>query len=87
MCIGCYASDLFSPLECPVGTYSDGGSPCEPCPANTQAGMAECPCLPEYYRAPDEVPSVPCTREPSIEYCTSATTNIHIPTVHLPIYM
>ena len=61
-------SDLLSQLECPVGTYSEGvsNSPCEPCPANrlsTQTGMAECPCDLEYYRAPDEGPSVACTRE------------------------
>ena len=51
-----------------MGNYSEGvsNSPCEPCPANsqsTQTGMAECPCDLEYYRAPDEGPSVNCTRE------------------------
>ena len=61
-------SDLSSQLECPVGSYSESvsNSPCEPCPANsqsTQTGMAECPCDLEYYRAPDEGPSVACTCE------------------------
>ena len=44
---------------CPLSTYSEGGdSSCQPC--NT---TAECPCVPGYYRAPDEGPSVACTRE------------------------
>jgi hypothetical protein len=56
--------------ECPERTFSAGvgDGPCEPCPANsqsTQTGMAECPCDLEYYRAPDEGPSVACTRSPS----------------------
>ena len=67
MCINIYlASPMFSvmystlPLSaCPVGTYSEGGdSSCRPCNSN-----AECPCVPGYYRAPDEGPSVACTRK------------------------
>ena len=55
-------------LECPVGTYSEGVSngSCEACPANseaTQTGLTECPCIQDYYRAPNEGASVACTRE------------------------
>ena len=36
------------------------------CPPNseaTQTGLTECTCVPGYYRATDEGPSVACTRE------------------------
>ena len=57
-----YFSVMYSTLSlsaCPLGTYSEGGdSSCQPCNSN-----AECPCVPGYYRAPGEGPSVACTRE------------------------
>ena len=61
-----HLSVLFS--ECSVGTYSEGlgNEPCVVCPPNseaTQTGLTECTCVPVYYRAPDEGPSVACTRE------------------------
>ena len=51
-----------------MGTYSDGVSndPCESCPANSEAtetGLAECPCIQNYYRAPDETADLPCASE------------------------
>ena len=49
-----------------MGTYSEANTPCVPCPANseaTQNGTAECRCDLGYYRAPEEGPSVACTRE------------------------
>ena len=51
-----------------MGTYSEGvgNGPCEACPANseaTQTGLTECPCIQDYYRAPNEGASVACTRE------------------------
>ena len=53
---------------CPVGTFSDslGNEECVVCPPNseaTQTGLTECTCVPGYYRAPNEGPSVACTRE------------------------
>ena len=60
-----HLSLLFS--ECSVGTYSEGlGEECVVCPPNseaTQTRLAECTCIPVYYRALDEGPSVACTRE------------------------
>ena len=61
-----HLSLLFS--ECSVGTYSEGlgNGPCVVCPPNseaTQTRLAECTCVQDYYRAPDEGPSVACTRE------------------------
>ena len=57
---------LFS--ECPVETYSADVSnrPCEACPANsvaTQTGLTVCPCIQDYYRAPNDWANVSCTRE------------------------
>ena len=54
--------------ECPAGTYSDSisNSPCQSCPDNseaTQTGLSECPCVQNYYRAPDEGAGEACTRE------------------------
>ena len=64
----CAVCVFILPLECPVGTYSEGVSngSCEACPANseaTQTGLTECPCIQDYYRAPNEGASVACTRE------------------------
>ncbi|CAI8031556.1 Ephrin type-A receptor 4-A, partial [Geodia barretti] len=55
--------------ECPEGTFSSGlgNGPCETCPANSEGtgtGLSLCPCLQDYYRAPYEGPSVPCTQSP-----------------------
>ena len=54
--------------ECPEGTFSAvvSNGPCETCPANSEGtgtGLTLCPCLQNYYRAPNEEPSLPCTRE------------------------
>ena len=54
--------------ECPEGTFSSGlgNGPCETCPANSEGtgtALSLCPCLQDYYRAPYEGPSVPCTRK------------------------
>ena len=51
-----------------MGTYSADVSngPCEACPANsvaTQTGLTVCPCMQDYYRAPNEWANVSCTRE------------------------
>ena len=51
-----------------MGSYSDGVSndPCKSCPANSEAtetGLAECPCIQNYYRAPDEKANVSCASE------------------------
>ena len=48
-----------------MGTYADSVSndPCESCPANTETGLAECPCIQNYYRAPDEKANVSCASE------------------------
>ena len=60
---------FFSPFpECPEGTFSGvvSNGPCETCPANSEGtgtGLTLCPCLQNYYRAPNEEPSLPCTRE------------------------
>ena len=59
---------LFNLSECPEGTFSAvvSNGPCETCPANSEGtgtGLTLCPCLQNYYRAPNEEPSLPCTRE------------------------
>ena len=51
-----------------MGSYSDGVSNdlCESCPAKSEAtetGLAECPCIQNYYRAPDEKANVSCASE------------------------
>ena len=61
---------------CPVGTFSDsvGNEPCVVCPPNseaTQTGLTECTCVPDYYRATDDGPSVACTRELSHHFQAS----------------
>ena len=61
-----HLSLLFS--ECSVGTYSEGlgNEECVVCPPNsdaTQTGLTQCTCVQDYYRAPNEGPSVACTRE------------------------
>ena len=61
----CYWSSCCA--ECPEGTFSAGVSngACETCPANSEVtgtGLTLCPCLQDYYRAPHEDPSLPCTR-------------------------
>ena len=63
---------------CPVGTFSDsvGNEECVECPPNseaTQTGLTQCTCVPDYYRATDEGPSVTCTREILYMLCISLT--------------
>ena len=62
-----YYDELFYTV-CPVGSYSDGVSNdlCESCPTNSEAtetGLAECPCIQNYYRATDEKADLPCASE------------------------
>ena len=64
---------------CPAGTYSDSvsNSPCQSCPDNseaTQTGLSECPCVQNYYRAPDEGAGEACTCELWIVYMQTTTT-------------
>ena len=66
-----YSNFQYPLSECPEGTFSSGlgNGPCETCPANsdgTGTALGLCPCLQDYYRAPYEGPSVPCTRESSL---------------------
>ncbi|KAG7248024.1 hypothetical protein CRUP_035952, partial [Coryphaenoides rupestris] len=50
---------------------------CEPCPANTQglaSGDSVCPCMPGFYRAPDDLPTGNCSGLPSAPQDLLATT-------------
>ena len=83
--------------ECPAGTYSDSvsNSPCQSCPDNSEAnqtGLSECPCVQNYYRAPDEGAGEACTRELGLHThvvgCASEglTVQVHIP-VHVAVHL
>uniref|UniRef100_A0A668AXQ9 receptor protein-tyrosine kinase n=1 Tax=Myripristis murdjan TaxID=586833 RepID=A0A668AXQ9_9TELE len=65
--------------ECKPGFFkaAASGAKCEPCPANTQglgSGALLCPCMDDFFRAPDDPPTGPCSGLPSAPRELVATT-------------